>query len=664
MQQSVLDDPDGDLVAELQQRFAQVAGADDRIDPTELQAALGIKDSDYARKVFRLFDRDGNGTINCHEFLAAIEWLTAADPEVRLHFVFQLHDDDRDGLISRDELRTIFHASLNENQLNVVPDDIEALIEALFEALDHNADRHIAFDEFKAIVEAHPHLYKQMTLSAAACLHSPAIPSRQSLGRPTWAERLHHSRHYWQNHWSHLLILTVYVSINLWLFGQAVQHYAGMGANGYVQLARGCGACLNFNGALILLPMLRRGLTWLRRTVVGSYVPLDANIAFHKLVAHVMFALSVVHAGAHCLNYTTLTVPFSDMLIDTKAGLTGLGLLLVFFVMWICSLEVVRRRGHFELFYITHWGFVVWFALAVFHGPAFGMWVMLPLAGYGVERLLRYRAREEPTQVAHATLLPSRVTHLQLDRPASFQYRAGQYLFICVPAISRFEWHPFTLTSCPEEPDHLSLHVRSLGNWTRALHQFVKQLERPWHISVHLDGPHGAPTEHIFASRYVVLIGAGIGVTPFAAILKSLLYRYHYGATDRMALRKIHFYWLNKTQASFEWFAQLLAELEQADRDHLLDINIYMTSGRTDMASSTLTLAMDLLRQKTQSDLVTGLQARTHMGRPDWDDILTTIAEQYAPDKPDVFFCGPPGLAKSLKILCTRHGFGFRKENF
>jgi predicted ferric reductase/Ca2+-binding EF-hand superfamily protein len=663
MQQSIID-RGGDLLTDLQQRFARFAGEDHRIDPSELQAALDIRDPDYASKIFRIFDRDGSGTVSCQEFLAAIELLIAADPSVRLHFVFQLHDDDRDGLISRDELRTIFHASLNENQLRFAPDDIEALIEALFEATDRNADGRVAFDEFKATVEAHPHIYRQMTLSAVPWLQPPTASATRPNAGSTLAEPLRHTGHYLQNNWNQLLFLVLYASVNIWLFQRAMQHYASVGANGYIQLARGCGACLNFNGALILIPMLRQNLTWLRRTVGNHYLPLDASTAFHRLVGHVMFALSVVHAGAHGLNYTMLTAPLTDTLLGTQAGLTGLALLIVFIVMWICALDQVRRRGYFELFYITHWGFVTWFALAVFHGPVFWQWVTLPLIGYGVERLLRYCKVVEPTHVSHVDLLPSNVTHLQLSRPAAFQYRAGQYLFICLPAISRFEWHPFTLTSCPEEPDYLSLHVRSVGNWTRALYRFFAAAETPFPIPAHVDGPYGAPAEHIFASRYAVLIGAGIGVTPFASILKSLLYRYRAGATHTMALRKVHFYWLNKSQDSFEWFTHMLAELEQADRDHLLDINIYMTGGQANMKSSTLNIAMELLRQKTRTDLVTGLQARTHMGRPDWDDIFTTIADAYTPDKPDVFFCGPPGLGKTLKTLCTRHNFRFRKENF
>jgi len=37
---------------------------------------------------------------------------------------------------------------------------------------------------------------------------------------------------------------------------------------------------------------------------------------------------------------------------------------------------------------------------------------------------------------------------------------------------------------------------------------------------VRIDGPYGAPAEDVFDSEVAVLVGAGIGVTPFASILK------------------------------------------------------------------------------------------------------------------------------------------------
>lgn len=41
----------------------------------------------------------------------------------------------------------------------------------------------------------------------------------------------------------------------------------------------------------------------------------------------------------------------------------------------------------------------------------------------------------------------------------------------------------------------------------------------------YVDGPFGTPTRQIFTSEHAVLIGAGIGITPFASILQSIVCR-------------------------------------------------------------------------------------------------------------------------------------------
>ena len=56
---------------------------------------------------------------------------------------------------------------------------------------------------------------------------------------------------------------------------------------------------------------------------------------------------------------------------------------------------------------------------------------------------------------------PSKVVELQMQRKG-FTMEAGQYIFIKCSAISRTEWHPFTLTSSPEE-DYFSVHIRIVG---------------------------------------------------------------------------------------------------------------------------------------------------------------------------------------------------------
>ncbi|CAB4041442.1 NADPH oxidase 5, partial [Paramuricea clavata] len=45
-------------------------------------------------------------------------------------------------------------------------------------------------------------------------------------------------------------------------------------------------------------------------------------------------------------------------------------------------------------------------------------------------------------------------------------------------------------------------------------------------LEIYVDGPYGAPAEHFFEAEHAVLISSGIGVTPFASILQTIMLRY------------------------------------------------------------------------------------------------------------------------------------------
>jgi hypothetical protein len=122
--------------------------------------------------------------------------------------------------------------------------------------------------------------------------------------------------------------------------------------------------------------------------------------------------------------------------------------------------------------------------------------------------------------------------------------------------------------------------------------------------------------------------------------------------------------WLNRDQRSFEWFRDLLAELERRDTRGLLDIHTFMTAGRADMTGGLLDFARRAAFRRSRGDLVTGLQAETQLGAPDFDRLLESFCQ--APDlpRPDVFFCGPLALERVVSRSCRRLGLRFRRERF
>ncbi|WP_041232988.1 EF-hand domain-containing protein [Cylindrospermum stagnale] len=660
---------------ELRRVFTQIAKEDKQIDQAEFKSALGLKDEYFVDRLFSIFDTDSSGTIKIEEFLTTVENLVFATSEEKLQFAYELHDVNGDGCIEKAEISHLITASLKENNLSFSPEQINELVDLLFREADADKSGEISFAEFKGLIEKFPDLIEAMTVSPISWLKPHKQDSIAVLPKERMDSQKAYIKYYIENNWVKIAFLALYVFVNMFFFMSAVEKYESQGANLYVQIARGCGATLNLNGALILIPMLRHFMTWLRKTTINNYIPIDESIEFHKLVGQVMFALAIVHTGAHFLNYTTLPIPFAQSLFGTKAGISGFLLLLVFIIMWVTAQAPIRKGGKFALFYIAHMGYVLWFALALIHGPVFWQWVLLPVVGFIIELVIRWKTTKEPTFVVNASLLPSKVLGLQVQRPQSFNYQPGDYLFIKCPGISKFEWHPFTISSAPEMPDVLTLHIRAVGSWTGKLYQLIREQREEWirsgssqslpGVPVYIDGPYGTPSTHIFESKYAILICAGIGVTPFASILKSILHRNQQNPA-KMPLKKVHFYWLNREQKAFEWFVELLSKIEAEDTNNLFDLNLYLTGAqqKSDMKSSTLFVAMDLMHQETKVDLITGLKSRTKTGRPDWEEIFKDVAKQHAPDNVEVFFCGPTGLALQLRHLCTKYGFGYRKENF
>ena len=82
------------------------------------------------------------------------------------------------------------------------------------------------------------------------------------------------------------------------------------------------------------------------------------------------------------------------------------------------------------------------------------MWLFVPgtiFVFFQIYRSLRTLAGSGKTRIQAGVLLPGKVTNLIIERPTNLEFSPGDWIFVKIPAISPTEWHPFTLSSAPEQ---------------------------------------------------------------------------------------------------------------------------------------------------------------------------------------------------------------------
>lgn len=420
-------------------------------------------------------------------------------------------------------------------------------------------------------------------------------------------------------------------------------------------------------------------------------------------------------------------------------GATGHMMLLCMLLMYTTAHHRIRQQS-FETFWYTHHLFIPFFlglythTVGCFvrdtvepHSPFAGdeywnhcigylgwRWELWTGGFYLLERLYReIRARREtkitrvvrhpygeffffsfffllfgPSMVGFSVLIrdSADVVEIQFNKP-SFKYKAGQWLFLQVPSVSKYQWHPFTITSCPYDP-YVSVHVRQVGDFTKALGDatgagaaqaklyegvdpmgmYEVALQNGQQMPMlRIDGPYGAPAEDVFENEIAVLIGTGIGVTPWASILKNI-WHLRNGPNPPTRLRRVEFLWVCKDTSSFEWFQTLLSSLEQQSTDaaglpggngvEFLKIHSYLTQ-KLDM-DTTQNIVLNSVGAAL--DPLTELKSRTNFGRPNFAKLFASMRdgimdrtylsglEGSMKTTVGVYFCGPSAAGTFILV--------------
>eukprot|EP00962_Isochrysis_galbana_P013092 scaffold3743_cov120-Isochrysis_galbana.AAC.1 len=74
---------------------------------------------------------------------------------------------------------------------------------------------------------------------------------------------------------------------------------------------------------------------------------------------------------------------------------------------------------------------------------------------------------------------------------------------------------------------------------------------------LYVDGPYGTSSAMVFEFKVMILVAAGVGVTPFASILKTLAFQAKNGVLET-PLKKVAFFWTCRDQSEFNSFRDIL----------------------------------------------------------------------------------------------------------
>ncbi|KAL3655119.1 hypothetical protein CASFOL_000905 [Castilleja foliolosa] len=459
-------------------------------------------------------------------------WIQISDQsfDSRLYTFFDMVDKNEDGRITEDEVKQIISLSASANKLSIIQNKADECARLIMEELDPNNFGYIQIENLRTLflraeAETGGHRRKLNKL-----LSKKLEKTQDSLVRRYYRD----CNYFLMDNWRRVWVMVLWVGVMATLFAYKYVEYKNkndvFGVMGHcVCMAKGGAETLKLNMALILLPVCRNTITWLRNKAgLGVVVPFDDNLNFHKIVATAIAIGVGIHGISHLacdfprlLNaspekYEPMKRYFGDQptsywyFVKGYEGVTGILMVVLMAIAFTLAfpwfrrssalvlpknktlkkvIEILKKLTGFNAFWYSHHLFVIVYALLILHGiklylthewykKTTWMYIVVPVLLYACERLMRaFRSRVKDVEILEVGF-PGNVLALHMSKPQGFNYQSGQYIFVKCAAVSPFEWHPFSITSAPRD-DYVSVHIRACGDWTKQIRNVFSKASKP-----------------------------------------------------------------------------------------------------------------------------------------------------------------------------------------
>ena len=423
-----------------------------------------------------------------------------------------------------------------------------------------------------------------------------------------------------------------------------------------VYISRGAGLVLSVFPWLLLIPVCKHLLTFIRqyspslRKVIPSH-----SLIMHKIFGGIVVIYGMVHTVSHYVNFYVAEnlgiTTMRDIHYSSYAGITGHIMILSMLCLLMFSGSYFKEKNY-ELFFYTHHFYIPVFAVFIFH--SFGCFVktndgrcspyysVYPfcffLCVFAAERL--YRQFRKTTKVTHVEFFEDCVK-IRFDKV--FNYESGYYISIKCNEVSKFQYHPFTITSYPETDDFIEIYIKDLGDWT---HKFRKILKNNPNPVLSLDGPYASPCDKIEDYDGVIFISTGIGITPFISLLKKCACLY---ARKELEIKKIQLVWVIRHNENFDLFREEMSIISKIIPQRFLDIQIFLTE--TFEWEEIKIMSNPINRHINTWE---GTNVPINYGRPDLNKIIKKFSGVNYIRKVGVFTCSTRVVNNITKDICER----------
>eukprot|EP01113_Clastostelium_recurvatum_P041980 TRINITY_DN675_c0_g1_i2.p1 TRINITY_DN675_c0_g1~~TRINITY_DN675_c0_g1_i2.p1 ORF type:complete len:846 (+),score=186.92 TRINITY_DN675_c0_g1_i2:48-2540(+) len=334
------------------------------------------------------------------------------------------------------------------------------------------------------------------------------------------------------------------------------------------RLARVMGHMTNLFMSLAIFPVTRNSI-WV--DTIG--IPFERAVRFHRTFGALTFLFMTAHMLTWWVEWLKLGTFWHNLVSVRNAEHADNWSIPLAEIAWLCTATLAVfslpyfRRNHFEVFYYTHFLFLVVFIIGLIH--SWSLWYFLsgPLLLWVIDRLVRYyRGSKKFVLLSMEDCAQGEITKLVVATRSGFSFRPGHYCFVQIPEISLLEWHPFTISSTPGD-SQFTLHIKNFGpnTWTQQLNHLArartgKQNTSIPDLTINVDGPYGAPPD-FSSSQIIVLLAGGIGVTPMHAHLKDLYQRSIVHHPEVRHIKQVHFIWVVRSVEVIDMFRETLEEI-------------------------------------------------------------------------------------------------------